>query len=130
MAVQKPHTAQNIASIIHDKYYEVTDMNDVLWRGDLIILSDQEDEDCKYFLLVPSEYDGDVFNVVHFVGYHAGTTYTTIPSAASSDKAKNVRLSWLTDNWKNCFSYAALEDARFMKYGDPQDAGAWEEITP
>lgn len=130
MPIQKPHTAQEIAALIHDRYYEVTDMDDVLWRGDLIILNDQEDEDNKYYLLVPSEFDGHVFNVVHFVGYHAGATYTTIPSAASSEKAKNVRLSWLTDNWEYCFSYAALKDARFLKYGEPQDAKTWEEIKP
>lgn len=108
--------------IMGETYKEVTGVDAVLWRGDLLLFDDCCGEDCKAYMVCIAD-EREHFNLVNYVGHKAGAVMAAmIPKEASQPGSMNIRLSWLRENWSEVIPIGSFETTKFFAWsGDAED---------
>ena len=102
--------------ILGEKYEEILSLDEVLWRGDLLIMDPSCGPDYKVYMLYIAE-NRKAFGLINYVGYKGGAQMdAVIPKEASSENAMNVRLHWLKDNWNDCIPIGSFESTKFFRW--------------
>lgn len=105
-------------SALGHSFRRVTDLDEHLWQGSLLIFEPPLDRDAQYYMM---HYRPDLRRMllINWLGYKAGLELAsaTIPNSSLAHGKIAIPLRWFKDNWSGKFlATGSFETTGFFAY--------------